>query len=126
MNGFQLLGWLKMQPEFDQVPRVVLTASNQERDRKQAEELGCRDYFVKPPGLDKLVEIISVLVRSGARSTARHLVLQGDNTRCAVQPSVTPRRVQSAKCKGLGNGRQQAAPTGFGSGNALLGLIGCE
>jgi len=86
MNGFQLLSWLKMQPEFDQVPRVVLTASNQERDRKQAEMLGCRGYFVKPPGLDKLVEIISTLARCGARSNARHLVLQG-RLECKVQSS---------------------------------------
>src|SRR5215469_918127 len=38
MNGLQLLSWLKLQPEFDQVPKVVLAASDQERDRKQAEE----------------------------------------------------------------------------------------
>ena len=100
MNGLQLLGWLKGQPEFDRVPKVVLTESSREQDRKLAMELGCRDYFVKPPELGELVEIISVLARSGARSTARHLVLQGDNTRRAVGPSATPRgmcRMQSAE-----------------------------
>ena len=40
MNGLQLLDWLKGQPEFAQVPRVVLTGSSQERDRKMAMELG--------------------------------------------------------------------------------------
>jgi DNA-binding response OmpR family regulator len=77
MNGVQLLGWLKGQPEFEQVPRVVLTGSSQERDRKLAMELGCRDYFVKPPELDKLVEIISVIAGCGSRSTARRFVLEG-------------------------------------------------
>jgi DNA-binding response OmpR family regulator len=75
MNGFQLLGWLKGQPEFDQVPRVVLTRADKERDRKQAKELGCRDYFVKPAGMDELIEMVSVMARCGTRSTARRLVL---------------------------------------------------
>jgi DNA-binding response OmpR family regulator len=91
MNGFQLLSWLKMQPEFDQVPRVVLAASNEERDRKRAEELGCRGYFVKPSRQDELVEIIGVLARCGARSNARRLVLQG-RLEC---------KVQSAECRVL-------------------------
>ena len=70
MNGLQLLGWLKGQPEFERVPRVVLTASGLERDRKLAKDLGCRDYYVKPPGLEELVQIVRVLAGCGSRKTA--------------------------------------------------------
>ena len=66
INGLQLLGWLKMQPEFDELPRVVLAASTQEQDRKLAEDLGCRYYFVKPHGFEQLIEFSRTLGSCGA------------------------------------------------------------
>jgi CheY-like chemotaxis protein len=58
MDGLQFLAWLQSSPEFQRVPKVVLTGSRQEEDRKLAMELGCNEYFVKPRGLLELVGVV--------------------------------------------------------------------
>jgi len=57
MNGFDLLGWLAKQPDFKEIPAVVLSSSGDELDRNKARELGARDYFVKPHSLAELIKI---------------------------------------------------------------------
>lgn len=61
VDGFDLLSWLKERPEFEGLPRIVLTASALEGDRKRAKELGCSEYLVKPSGFDKLIEVAAHL-----------------------------------------------------------------
>jgi CheY-like chemotaxis protein len=58
VDGFALLEWLKAHPEFDRVPKIVLTASGHEKDEKQARELGGCAYFVKPSQLGNLVALL--------------------------------------------------------------------
>src|ERR1043166_1530587 len=50
LDGFELLEWLKAEPGFERVPKIVLSASGQESDQKRARDLGCSDYFIKPDG----------------------------------------------------------------------------
>jgi CheY-like chemotaxis protein len=57
MNGFDVLAWLAMQPDFKDIPAVVLSASSDESDMAKARQLGAREYFVKPHGFEKLIEI---------------------------------------------------------------------
>jgi CheY-like chemotaxis protein len=57
MNGFDVLGWLAKQPEFKQLPVVVLSSSGDELDIHKARQLGAREYFVKPHHLDELIKI---------------------------------------------------------------------
>jgi CheY-like chemotaxis protein len=57
MNGFDVLAWLMMQPEFKELPAVVLSSSADECDIKKAQQLGAREYFVKPHGFDELIKI---------------------------------------------------------------------
>ena len=58
VDGFGLLEWLQARPELFRVPKLVLTASGIESDRKRALELGACAYFVKPNGLDELISIV--------------------------------------------------------------------
>jgi CheY-like chemotaxis protein len=58
VDGFELLEWLKTQPVLDRVPKIVLTGSNDVRDRKRADELGCSACFVKPDQLDGLAALM--------------------------------------------------------------------
>jgi CheY-like chemotaxis protein len=58
VDGFELLGWLKERPQFDDVPKIVLTASDLEEDRERAMGLDCWEYLVKPTGLSRLVEVV--------------------------------------------------------------------
>jgi CheY-like chemotaxis protein len=57
MNGFDVLAWLATQPEFRELPAVVLSSSADEADMNKARQLGARDYFVKPHSMDTLIEI---------------------------------------------------------------------
>jgi len=58
LSGFEMLAWIREQPELAGLIIVVLTASDQVRDVTQAHELGANSYFVKPGTFDDLVESV--------------------------------------------------------------------
>jgi CheY-like chemotaxis protein len=58
VDGFELLEWLRARPEFHRVPKIVLSASDEEGDRARARELGACAYFVKPTQLNELVAVV--------------------------------------------------------------------
>jgi CheY-like chemotaxis protein len=61
MDGFELLSWIKTQPQLKSLPFVILTNSNEERDRLRARELGAASYLVKPSEFSRLAEIAQKL-----------------------------------------------------------------
>lgn len=62
-NGFELLSWLGQRPELAHIPAIVLTSSSLIEDVARANELGARDYFVKPRSIHELVEVIRTMCR---------------------------------------------------------------
>ena len=57
-SGFDLLKWLDNHPECNLIPKVVLSASAEEKDVILAYQLGANCYFKKPATFDKLVEMV--------------------------------------------------------------------
>ena len=57
-SGFDVLRWLRQQPDLKQMNVVIISGSNQESDIESARKLGVSDYIVKPSGVHKLLEII--------------------------------------------------------------------
>ena len=57
MNGFDVLEWLRGQPDLAQLPALVLSSSAQDEDISRARRLGARDYLVKPTDLAQLSEL---------------------------------------------------------------------
>jgi CheY-like chemotaxis protein len=55
MTGFDVLIWLRGQPNLKGLPAVVMTSSADEGDRQRAQDLGAADYLVKPDSLPGLV-----------------------------------------------------------------------
>ena len=55
MNGIQTLKALKDDPKFEKIPKVILTTSDNEENRKVSYFNGAVDYFVKPDTLPELV-----------------------------------------------------------------------
>src|SRR5947207_8557869 len=49
LSGFEVLEWVRAQPAFSDLPVIVLTSSNEERDRERAFQLGAKGYLIKPP-----------------------------------------------------------------------------
>jgi CheY-like chemotaxis protein len=61
VDGFELLTWLQNHPECNVIPRLVLSASQQEEDIQRAYKLGVNSYFVKPITFDGLVGILRIV-----------------------------------------------------------------
>lgn len=58
VDGFELLEWLRGRPEFNRVPKIVLSASDHDGDKMRARKLGACAYFVKPAQLNELVVVV--------------------------------------------------------------------
>lgn len=48
MNGLDLLGWIRGQPDLRHLPVVVFSVSDDESDKKAARALKADEYWVKP------------------------------------------------------------------------------
>lgn len=47
-SGFEVLAWLRGQPQFQALPVVVFSSSDRPEDIERARRLGATDYLVKP------------------------------------------------------------------------------
>jgi CheY-like chemotaxis protein len=56
-NGFEVLRWIRQQPEFRALRVVVLTSSDQIRDVNQAYQLGANSFLVKPVDFEHFVQV---------------------------------------------------------------------
>jgi two-component system, response regulator len=61
LGGLEVLCALKKQASTKSIPVVVLTSSKEDRDLKEAYELGANSYIVKPVEFDKFVKAIETL-----------------------------------------------------------------
>ena len=61
MNGIEFLRELRADPALRPTPVVVLTTSNEERDRVEAYNLNVAGYIVKPVTLMNFVETMATL-----------------------------------------------------------------
>lgn len=61
VDGFEVLGRLKSEPNLRVVPVVVLTSSREERDLTRCYELGTNAYVVKPIDFHEFVDAIKNL-----------------------------------------------------------------
>src|SRR5437016_1766612 len=57
MNGFDVLEWLRQQPNLADIPALVLSSSGHDEDIRRAQLLGAREYFIKPSDLAELTNM---------------------------------------------------------------------
>jgi CheY-like chemotaxis protein len=57
MSGFEVLEWLKGQPDLSDLPALVLSSSAHQEDVVRARALGARDYHVKPSDQHQLIQL---------------------------------------------------------------------
>jgi CheY-like chemotaxis protein len=60
-SGFEVLAWIRQQPQLGALPVVVYTSSARQSDRARACSLGASDYLVKPANLESIADIASKL-----------------------------------------------------------------
>jgi CheY-like chemotaxis protein len=63
MNGFELMAFIKRQPQLAQVPVFILSSSRRDADAARAHDLGAEGYLVKPESFDGYIEIATSLAR---------------------------------------------------------------
>ena len=56
-GGLEVLEWLRGDARLADLPVVVLSGSNEARDRERACALGARSYLVKPASIDDLRQL---------------------------------------------------------------------
>ncbi|HWX21450.1 MAG TPA: response regulator [Candidatus Binatia bacterium] len=57
-DGFEVLQWIRSEPEMKRLLVVVLTSSNLQEDVDRAYDLGANSYLVKPVSFDEMVNLI--------------------------------------------------------------------
>ena len=60
-TGFEVLRWIRQLPEWMSLPVIILTASSEGSDIKQAYELGANFFLTKPGKFSDLVEAFKQL-----------------------------------------------------------------
>jgi CheY-like chemotaxis protein len=63
VSGFEVLEWVRSQPQFASLPVIIYTSSGREADREKARQLGATDYLVKPSDVNELTQLIVDLSR---------------------------------------------------------------
>lgn len=58
MSGFEVLGWVRKQPQFASLPVVVFTGSEYPGDRQKAEDLGANAYEINPQASEEFIQVV--------------------------------------------------------------------
>lgn len=61
MNGIEFLKELRADPELKPIPVIVLTTSNEDRDKVEAYNLNVAGYLLKPVTFSRFVEAVKTL-----------------------------------------------------------------
>src|SRR5882724_733704 len=61
-NGFEVLEWIRHQPQLQRMRVYILTASSRPEDIQHAYDLGANSYLVKPANLDGLMHLVKCLI----------------------------------------------------------------
>jgi|ERR1043166_1462717 CheY-like chemotaxis protein len=61
LDGFEVLRWIRAQPEMRRLVVIVFSVSNREADVREAYELGANSYVVKPEALEDHVKFVRAL-----------------------------------------------------------------
>lgn len=63
MGGIEFLRELRADPELRSMPVIVLTTSNEDKDKVEAYNLNVAGYIIKPVTFSKFVEVMAALYK---------------------------------------------------------------
>jgi CheY-like chemotaxis protein len=84
MNGFEVLQWVRQQPQFTALQVVVLSSSDEICDINRAYQLGANSFLVKPLSFDEFVGMLEALRSYCLR------ICQTVGRRHRLEPTVVP------------------------------------
>jgi len=62
MNGFELMEWVRANPETAYIPMIIISSRTAEKHRKIAKDLGVDVFLGKPYKGDELLDHLSDLI----------------------------------------------------------------
>jgi len=65
LNGFMVYEALKEEPKTEDIPVIFISAKSEEEDIRKAEELGAKDYLVKPIKQKELLDTVQSVLKEG-------------------------------------------------------------
>jgi CheY-like chemotaxis protein len=78
VSGFEVLAWLREQPEFRRLPVVVLSGFEGQHDIDRAYALGANLYVIKPQDPEQLLSVVERLKRKYLLDPAELPVVAAD------------------------------------------------
>jgi CheY-like chemotaxis protein len=57
-SGYEVLAWIKQQPQLKRLPVIVMTSSKQQADVNKAYDLGVNSYVVKPDDFATMSDLL--------------------------------------------------------------------
>jgi CheY-like chemotaxis protein len=67
MSGFELLRWVRQNPECSVIPTILFSSSALEADVKEAYRLGANSYFIKPVDPAELEDLMRLATEYWSR-----------------------------------------------------------
>lgn len=61
LSGFELCSLMKNNPEFSQIPIVIVSARDDAESKAKALQAGAMEYIIKPFGVDEFIGTIKAL-----------------------------------------------------------------
>ena len=99
MDGFDVLRWLRGQPQFGAVRVVVLTSSKLQSDMDKSRQMGAYDFRVKPHEFDDLVQLVDDVWRRWSDEQGRlsGTVVDGSPAKSPNEPQQISRNEKEQK-----------------------------
>ena len=66
INGLELISFVRANPNYRQIPVIIITTENSAEDRKRGMELGAREYLVKPFTIEQLRRAVAATLGRAA------------------------------------------------------------
>jgi CheY-like chemotaxis protein len=70
-SGFEVLAWVREQPEMKQLPVIMFSSSGRLEDRQRAQQLGATDYMLKPASGREFLHVARRLAETWLLSAER-------------------------------------------------------
>lgn len=67
MSGFDLIQWMRANPQFSVIPTIVYSSSALDKDVREAYRLGANSYIAKPHSLGALVDTLRLIYEYWSR-----------------------------------------------------------
>jgi two-component system chemotaxis response regulator CheY len=68
INGLELIGYVKSNPAYQDIPLIIVSTEKSEEDKKRGISLGASGYVVKPFRKEELMAMVTKVLEAAARA----------------------------------------------------------